>query len=407
LQIIVDDAARYDRSSRIFCWLKMQKEKIKIYFLVTGRLPGSFLSNLYRSKVPSLLNNCNMTTSPTAVKHSPLTRTQNFLMQDIPSLTLLACSHPNGENIEEKLLAADLVESPVSFSESFYSTTSASAEETVTMLSAEEEGEGECGIDEKVPLHSWQYPFVSLPATDNESIVTHEHSKIESATETNTLSSSLEVGFKRRREDIPEKPFAAFATSAAATEVISSHGFAILPPAITLFQQQCEGLQLLSNVSGASSESANTNTFSYPTLGSLSKMAAVPSEHKPKFEGCKCQQSQCLKLYCACFREGKICLDSCKCVSCANTEAESVTDGRLTVARRELLKKKPNAFGEKSCRCSKTMCLKFYCVCFASGNPCRDSCKCEICKNPQGVRSLPFRPNNAGATEEKLEDATF
>jgi hypothetical protein len=362
-----------------------------------------------------------------------VTDSQIFLLQEI--LQKPVYSQPAGENIE-KLLVADLVESPVSFSASFDSTPSASesVEETAAMLSGEEEAG-----NENVPLPTninhyqfyyppqpsyhgqgyWQHPVVSLPAIGNESIVSHEQAKTAVA-ETNTLAtSSSEVGSKRTREEaaapIPEKAFAVnplsppsfddFVTSEAATEATTSHGFSIAPPpASTSHQQQCSfaGLELLSNVSSASSEAANTNTFSYPTLGSLSK----PSETKPKIEGCRCQQSKCLKLYCACFRDGKICLDSCKCVSCANTEAESGTEGRVVVARRELLKKKPNAFGDKSCRCSKTRCLKFYCVCFASGNPCGDSCKCEECKNPKGVRSLPNRPNNTEVAVETL-DATI
>ena len=105
---------------------------------------------------------------------------------------------------------------------------------------------------------------------------------------------------------------------------------------------------------------------------------------------CRCQNTKCLKLYCACFRDSKICGDSCKCVSCANTTDESGINGRLTLARQELLKKKPNAFGDRTCRCTKARCLRKYCVCFSAGVSCTDACKCVSCANPKGTRvSLP------------------
>ncbi|KAK1736007.1 hypothetical protein QTG54_013143 [Skeletonema marinoi] len=71
-------------------------------------------------------------------------------------------------------------------------------------------------------------------------------------------------------------------------------------------------------------------------------------------------------------------MDDCKCLSCANTEAESGTDGKVTVAR--------------TCKCKKSKCLKMYCACFSSGNACGDKCKCEDCANPKGQRSLQSDP---------------
>ena len=182
--------------------------------------------------------------------------------------------------------------------------------------------------------------------------------------------------FNPRSPPAPIAAAAAFATLAAAPETKQQpsplYGFAP---------------QLLSNVSGSSSqwgalpaavayEAANKNTFTYPTMKTVKKM-----------EGCRCQQSKCLKLYCNCFRDGKICVDSCKCISCENTE----NNGKVTVARQEVLSKKPTtAFSLKTCKCAKSRCLKMYCACYSAGQACSDHCKCGDCSNPRGVR-IPIR----------------
>jgi hypothetical protein len=41
--------------------------------------------------------------------------------------------------------------------------------------------------------------------------------------------------------------------------------------------------------------------------------------NQPPGKGCKCKKTQCLKMYCDCFREGRSC-NGCNCVGCCNTE---------------------------------------------------------------------------------------
>lgn len=40
------------------------------------------------------------------------------------------------------------------------------------------------------------------------------------------------------------------------------------------------------------------------------------------------------------------------------------------------------------CKCAKSMCLKLYCQCFASGRECVDECACESCHNRQEFKEL-------------------
>ena len=212
-------------------------------------------------------------------------------------------------------------------------------------------------------------------------------------------TNALEQGLKRRREEevialapVQEKAVFPFNPRSPPAPIAAAAAFATLAAAPETKQQSSPlygfAPQLLSNVSGSSSqwgalpaavayEAANRNTFTYPTMKTV----------KAKTEGCRCQQSKCLKLYCACFREGRICiLGSCKCVSCENTE----NNGKVTVARQEVLSKKPNPFSLKTCKCAKSRCLKMYCACYNAGQACKDNCKCGDCSNPRGVR-IPIR----------------
>ncbi len=37
-----------------------------------------------------------------------------------------------------------------------------------------------------------------------------------------------------------------------------------------------------------------------------------------KFKACNCSKSQCLQLYCECFRFNGVCSSKCKCLNCKN-----------------------------------------------------------------------------------------
>ena len=122
---------------------------------------------------------------------------------------------------------------------------------------------------------------------------------------------------------------------------------------------------------------------------SLTTYSTAPTSARPG--SCSCSKTHCLKMYCACFRDSKLCSRDCHCIDCDNTLEESRIGGKLHFARNELLKKKQfsTAFGNRTCRCTKTHCLKMYCVCFSNGAACAEKCKCVGCENPRG-RTLSF-----------------
>ena len=78
---------------------------------------------------------------------------------------------------------------------------------------------------------------------------------------------------------------------------------------------------------------------------------------------CYCTKTKCLKLYCVCYAAGEPCGERCRCKGCKNIVATAPT--------------KTAAF----CTCARSGCDKRYCVCFAAGRPCGPCCTCTGCKN--------------------------
>lgn len=98
---------------------------------------------------------------------------------------------------------------------------------------------------------------------------------------------------------------------------------------------------------------------------------------------CNCSKSKCIRFYCPCFRSGLPCADRCKCSSCGNVPGDrmcsSIRHDRLAHG----LSYEPEAV---ECSCKGSFCNKAYCPCFKSGKGCSLSCKCLACKNKFGAK---------------------
>lgn len=105
---------------------------------------------------------------------------------------------------------------------------------------------------------------------------------------------------------------------------------------------------------------------------------------------CTCKKSNCLKLYCECFKKGRYC-NKCLCPDCNNIPEK---DENRQSAINFLKSKNKYAFqscftkgeeetekNERGCKCKNSNCLKNYCECFQHGTKCAETCKCINCHN--------------------------
>lgn len=141
--------------------------------------------------------------------------------------------------------------------------------------------------------------------------------------------------------------------------------------------------------------------YAYPSesaTSSLELLCSATLDLGPLQEnatGCSCPRSNCIKLYCDCFKAGRRCSSKCSCTNCKNTPAESGVNGERTRAIKNILARNPRAFtggkkegvsrkpGDLVCNCVKSRCLKLYCECFQKGKLCNDACSCVSCLNTQ------------------------
>ena len=126
------------------------------------------------------------------------------------------------------------------------------------------------------------------------------------------------------------------------------------------------------------------NNKKIPKLKSNTKQI-LNTNIKEKEEKCKCKYSQCLKLYCECFSNGRICNKNCICTGCKNTLNNEEMRNSIY---KEIILKNPKAIQKiKSikrswtCHCKNSNCKKNYCDCFQNKKFCSSKCKCIDCEN--------------------------
>ena len=97
---------------------------------------------------------------------------------------------------------------------------------------------------------------------------------------------------------------------------------------------------------------------------------------------CKCTKTRCLKQYCVCFQAGVPCTSECQCLHCDNKDG--------CMKRIEVMNKMkshsntvftPSHLTRAGCSCPRSGCVKKYCVCYKGGIRCTRACRCTGCKN--------------------------
>jgi Tesmin/TSO1-like CXC domain, cysteine-rich domain len=180
---------------------------------------------------------------------------------------------------------------------------------------------------------------------------------------------------------------------------------------VPIFQQN-ESFQV--NIDNSTHVNLNVPTRARMESRAQDLLNAVPYT----LQACKCKNSRCLKLYCACFQQGTFCDELvCYCRKCENTKKHSNPRGSRTRAIYEILNRRIDAFEPRerrqtgngcSCRKSKYVyslslsifsiipfnyrsqfssllvlyrCLQKYCDCFSNGDFCSGLCSCYGCEN--------------------------
>ena len=122
---------------------------------------------------------------------------------------------------------------------------------------------------------------------------------------------------------------------------------------------------------------------------------------------CNCRTSQCLKLYCECFKSLGLCGPRCRCTVCQNDcesgparrkALERILSSKYGKARFHSIHPQVNAsecpvdshtansvsilkIEGSGCHCRKSNCVNKYCGCHSQGQKCGVSCNCQACYN--------------------------
>lgn len=86
---------------------------------------------------------------------------------------------------------------------------------------------------------------------------------------------------------------------------------------------------------------------------------------------CSCTKTKCIKKYCKCFANKKLC-SNCQCQNCINN---------IYRFNNKRMQKKWIKTENIICTCSKSGCNKKYCECYKAGVFCNNKCRCINCMN--------------------------
>ena len=98
---------------------------------------------------------------------------------------------------------------------------------------------------------------------------------------------------------------------------------------------------------------------------------------------CSCTKTKCIKKYCECFANNKLCID-CHCQNCMNkSKSYNYTQkNSINISEQE------NDLDETICTCSKSNCCKKYCECYKLGKKCTNKCRCINCMNMDKINNI-------------------
>jgi len=104
---------------------------------------------------------------------------------------------------------------------------------------------------------------------------------------------------------------------------------------------------------------------------------------------CSCTKTKCIKKYCECFANNKLCID-CHCQNCMNKSQNYNYTQKSSIN----ISGEVNDLDETICTCSKSNCSKKYCECYKLGKKCTNKCRCINCMNLDKNNNLTYNKIN-------------
>jgi hypothetical protein len=125
----------------------------------------------------------------------------------------------------------------------------------------------------------------------------------------------------------------------------------------------------------------------------ITKGVGEQDKKKKSFKGCNCKNTNCLRLFCECFRNLGYCSESCRCLNCLNNlkfkkARDFVVNKTQFINKNAFSNKQIEINGENSkniinrdgCNCKKN-CDSKYCGCKKFNAKCSNICRCDDCTN--------------------------
>ena len=114
---------------------------------------------------------------------------------------------------------------------------------------------------------------------------------------------------------------------------------------------------------------------------------------------CSCTKTKCIKKYCECFANNRLCKD-CLCHDCMNNFNYMNKDNNNIkyISENDTI----------NCTCTKSNCNKKYCECFKAGKKCNDKCRCLNCMNsssPSHISNIINNDNNKKNKNKKYDNS--
>ena len=118
---------------------------------------------------------------------------------------------------------------------------------------------------------------------------------------------------------------------------------------------------------------------------------------------CSCTKTKCIKKYCECFANNKLCID-CHCQNCMNKSKSYNYNYKYTQKSSINISEPENELDETICTCSKSNCCKKYCECYKLGKKCTNKCRCINCMNMNMDKINNITNNNINTVNNLLND---